>query len=75
MRAWIGLVAIINLAVVCELFWESGAINGFLRIQETYSPYALGTFVINGALLLPAYLAYRWAEKVQSASQPPPKQT
>lgn len=30
---WCGLVAIINLAAVCELFRESGAINGFLRVQ------------------------------------------
>ncbi len=65
-RVWVGLVAFVNLAAIAGSFIGARTVvEGAARVQDTYDPFNLGTVIINLVLLLPAFGAYGWFERIE----------
>lgn len=65
-RIWVGLVALVNLAAIVGSFIGARTlVEGAARVQDIYDPFNSGTVIINLVLLLPAFGAYGWFERIE----------
>ena len=70
--AWIAFVVAFNLAAICGVFIGSkGVLDGWRQVQDMYSPFTIGTYIINAVLLSPAAGAYEWASRIERRAERP----
>ncbi len=73
---WIALVLLVNVGAVCGAFLGAdGILDGVRRVRDMYDPWQLGTYIINAVLLVPAFVAYEWAGRIESKVQQRKMQT
>jgi hypothetical protein len=63
---WVCLALFINILAVAGMFLASGFWDGLARVQDTYSPFNIGNFVMEIILLSPALIAAWWLERRKS---------
>jgi len=65
-KLWIGLVLILNILGLIGASLNGDSVLDIVNyLQETYSPFNVWTHTLNLILLAPAFVAYRWENRLQ----------
>lgn len=62
---WAGFALLVNIVAVAGMFMTDGFWGGIGRVQETYSPFNIGNFIMEIVLFSPALLASWWLQRRQ----------
>lgn len=65
-KLWIGLVLILNILGLVGFSLNADTfLDVVTYLRETYSPFNVWTHVLNLILLIPAFVAYRWENRLR----------
>ena len=65
-KLWTGLVLILNILGLIGASLNGDSVLDIVNyLQETYSPFNVWTHTLNLILLAPAFVAYRWENRLQ----------
>lgn len=63
-------LAVFTLSAIGHITLSQSKWDGFTDVVSWVSPWNISSFAVNVLSLMPAFLAWRWAERLETKAQP-----